>query len=162
MLLMQYNDNIPAVFGFPLVIPHQRRGGMEEEERRTGGSALFLAMLGCFCPFLHLFSSLLLPSCCPPCQACCLPQGQGKIVHSVYFNASVCIHGLKYVLWGFLTKITCKCRVSNKYSNFYKSGMGMKQTSAVNPIIARAKYFAEWQRLTENIPAICQNSVVHL
>ena len=23
-------------------------------------------MPGCFCPFLHLFSSLLLPSCCPP------------------------------------------------------------------------------------------------
>lgn len=36
MLLMQYNDNIPAVFGFPRVIPHQRRG-LQEEDRRTGG-----------------------------------------------------------------------------------------------------------------------------
>lgn len=39
---MQYNDNIPAVFGFPLVIPHQRRGGPEEEGREEeygGGRA---------------------------------------------------------------------------------------------------------------------------
>lgn len=35
MLLMQYNDNIPAVFGFPRVIPHQRRGGTEEDRGRT-------------------------------------------------------------------------------------------------------------------------------
>lgn len=56
MLLMQYNDNIPAVFGFPLVIPHQRRGGMEEEGREEGywGGELFLATSDCFRPFLYL------------------------------------------------------------------------------------------------------------
>lgn len=91
MLLMQYNDNIPAVFGFPLVIPHQRRGGAEEEERRTGGTVLGNAGLFLSIPPSLLFTapSFLLSSR----QACCLPQGQGKIVHSVYFNAPVCIHG---------------------------------------------------------------------
>lgn len=57
MLLMQYNDNIPAVFGFPRVIPHQRRGGTEEEEEDRGEHTvlgygrLFLS----FSPSLFLF-----------------------------------------------------------------------------------------------------------
>lgn len=44
MLLMQYNDNIPAVFGFPRVSPHQRRG-LQEEDR---ASALFWQRLAVF------------------------------------------------------------------------------------------------------------------
>lgn len=56
MLLMQYNDNIPAVFGFPRVSPHQRRGLQEDR-----ASALFWQRLAVFvlssisasCSLLH-------------------------------------------------------------------------------------------------------------
>ena len=66
MLLMQYNDNIPAVFGFPPVIPHQRRG-MKEEDRRKGGvycswQCLAVFVLSSISPlFPQLFLSSLLP-----------------------------------------------------------------------------------------------------
>ena len=54
MLLMQYNDNIPAVFGFPLVIPHQRRGGMEEERRtKRGGQGGAHCSWQCRAVFVH-------------------------------------------------------------------------------------------------------------
>lgn len=43
MLLMQYNDNIPAVFGFPQVIPHQRR--RTGEHTVPGNGWLFLSFL---------------------------------------------------------------------------------------------------------------------
>lgn len=42
---MQYNDNIPAVFGLPLVIPQPGRGGTENGEEKItvlGNGGLFL------------------------------------------------------------------------------------------------------------------------
>lgn len=70
MLLMQYNDNIPAVFGFPPVIPHQRKGGMEEEDRRKGGvhcswQRLAIFVLFCSSSFFPLrFLTLSIPPSC--------------------------------------------------------------------------------------------------
>lgn len=59
MLLMQYNDNIPAVFGFPPVIPHQRKAGEEEEERTRGTQHTVLGNAWLFLSFPHVFSLLL-------------------------------------------------------------------------------------------------------
>ncbi len=93
MLLMQYNDNIPAVFGFPLVIPHQRRGGREEEDmgERTvlGNALLFLSfspssLSALHCSFLHL----VLPV--TPGVYC---RAQQRLSVRVYLTIPVYIHG---------------------------------------------------------------------
>lgn len=110
MLLMQYNDNIPAVFGFPLVIPHQR-GGTEEEEKREergggqregehtvlGNAWLFLSPLLVLIIIIIIspfFSLLFLPSSCPPSQACGRLRGQNEAEtkSTVCLYMPVCIH----------------------------------------------------------------------
>lgn len=65
MLLVQYNDNILAVFGFPLVIPHQKGGGRRKEQQREHivTSKVWL--------FLSFFSPLVLP-----CQGWCQLQSR--------------------------------------------------------------------------------------
>ena len=137
MLLMQYNDNIPAVFGFPLVIPHQRRRGgtEEEEERRTEGEsgALFLATLGCFCPPLSVrLSPLFLPSSCPPCQACCLLHNPGSSLHfsCIYSWIKVCVFYFVLAAW--------KCQLTFEMW-CYQFGASMKQTTAVNVILPQTE-----------------------
>lgn len=93
--------------------------GEEERrrKRRTGGSTLFLAMAGCFCPFLHLFfSSLFPPKSGPPRQAWCRLQGPGRTRHRVYLTvfslyswvkvynhgsfSTLCCHWRCFVRWG--------------------------------------------------------------
>lgn len=150
MLLMQYNDNIPAVFGFPLVIPHQRRGGMEEEERGQGeytvlGNAwLFLSfspsLLSCpHCSFLHS---------CPLRQACCPLQLGLNIEFNSLFLSIITDKGYIVGVFYFGMPLKMICLLSVDLSlqiQFYHLGTGMKETTAINQIIPLWQSGKEWK-----------------
>lgn len=139
MLLVQYNDNILAMFGFPLVIPHQKGGGRRREQLGehivTGKVWLFLSF-SLSLPFSLHWSSLVRPgvnykpSCC---QYSCVKAHN----HGLF---SICVTTVD---------------VMSLHSFFNQFGKGMRQITAANLIIPQAKHFTE--RQTENTEVICQN-----
>lgn len=132
MLLMQYNDNIPAVFGFPRVIPHQRRGGTKEEEDR-GRTLLFWPQLAVFV-LLAVSLLFIVP-----------PSSPVSTTGTVYLAASVCIIEQQHIIVGCF------------FFWLYQFGtcMGKKQITAINVFLTHGVHYPQSSNTWSPIWPVC-------